>query len=253
MNHRVIPVLLLSDGGLVKTTQFKKPKYVGDPTNAIRIFNEKEVDELIVLDISASKSGKGPDYNTIDLFASECFMPLCYGGGISTLDQAEKIFDLGVEKVSLQSAALNDLSLVEKIANKYGSQSVVISLDIGKSFWGTKKLYNSATRKLEKLDYKAFLKDAVNAGAGEVVVNSIYNEGLREGYDLDLITEISSDISVPIVAMGGAGSLQDFRAAIDCGASAVAAGTFFVFSGPHKAVLISYPRPNEIREIFKRS
>lgn len=251
MNYRVIPVLLLSDGGLVKTTQFKKPKYVGDPTNAIKIFNEKEVDELIVLDISAAKNGKGPDYNTIDLFASECFMPLCYGGGISSLAQAEKIFDLGIEKVSIQSSALKDLSLVEKIANKYGSQSVVFSLDIGKSFWGAKKLYNSATRKLEKLDYKDFLKDVVNAGAGEVVVNSVYNEGQRQGYDLGLIEEVSRTIPVPIVAMGGAGSLQDFRAAVDSGASAVAAGTFFVFSGPHKAVLISYPKPSQIREVFR--
>jgi len=250
LKHRIIPCLLLSNGGLVKTLKFKDPKYVGDPINAIRIFNEKEVDELMVLDIGASKTGREPDFELIEQFASECFMPLCYGGGIRTFTHARRLFSSGVEKVCLQSAALENPALISQIAEYYGSQAVVVSADVKKGWFGGKKLYASRTGKTLDIPVSDFLTRCVEAGAGEVLLNAVDRDGTMEGMDLDLIRETAGKLPVPLIAVGGAGSLADMKAAVEAGASAVAAGAFFVFHGPHRAVLITYPQYNELEDLL---
>ena len=251
LKHRVIPALLLRDGGLVKTRQFKDAKYIGDPINAIRIFNEKEVDELIVLDIVASKRRQDPDFAMIELFAGECFMPLCYGGGVSSVEQAGRIFDLGVEKICLQSAVLEDLTLISKIAERFGSQSVVVSVDIKRNWLKQPGLYESRTGKLHKLSWPDFARNAVLAGAGEVMINAVDRDGEMQGMDLDLIRDASAILSVPLIAIGGVGSLKDIKDAVHAGADAVAAGAFFVFHGPHRAVLITYPLYQELEALLR--
>jgi cyclase len=250
LKHRVIPCLLLLDAGLVKTQGFARPKYVGDPINAIRIFSDKEVDELMVLDIGASRGGREPNYELIEQFAGECFTPLCYGGGVRTVEQARQLFALGVEKVCLQSAALDDLSVVTRIAEKFGSQSVLVSVDVKSNWLGRNLLFSSKLGKTVDRPWLQFLKDAVAAGAGEVVLNSVNRDGTMQGMDLALIREASAAVPVPLVAVGGAGSLKDLKAAVDAGASAVSAGALFVFHGPHRAVLITYPRYSDLESLF---
>jgi len=240
----------LRRGGLVKTRLFKDAKYVGDPVNAIRIFNEKEVDELMVLDIVASKEGMEPDYRMIGQFAGECFMPLCYGGGIRTLDHAQRIFALGVEKVCLQSAALDRPAIVTEIAGQFGNQSVVVSVDVKRDWLGRPKLYQSRTGKTLGRDWLSFLRSAVDAGAGEVVLNAVDRDGEMGGYDIELIRQAAEAVSVPLIALGGAGTPDHLREAVTAGASAVAAGAMFVFYGPHRAVLISYPPYSELEKLF---
>jgi imidazole glycerol-phosphate synthase subunit HisF len=244
--------LLLRRGGLVKTRRFKDAKYVGDPVNAIHIFNEKEVDELMVLDIVASKEGVDPDYRMIGQFAGECFMPLCYGGGIRTLDQAKWIFDLGVEKVCLQSAVLDRPPIITEIAGRFGSQSVVVSVDVKRDWLGRPKLYQSRSGKTLGRDWLEFLRSAVEAGAGEVVLNAVDRDGEMGGYDIDLIRQAAEAVSVPLIALGGAGTPDHLREAVTAGASAVAAGAMFVFYGPHRAVLISYPPYSELEKLFNK-
>jgi cyclase len=251
LKNRIIPALLLQGGGLVKTQQFKNSKYVGDPTNAIKIFNEKEVDELIVIDIDASKKNQVPNYEIIEMFASECFMPVCYGGGITDIDQAARIFDLGIEKISIQSSVLENFSLIEKIATRFGNQSVVISIDVIKNWLGKYKLYSSRNGKALDKKWQDHLKQAVNAGAGEVLLNSVNNDGMQNGYDLTLIGTATKEVNVPIIALGGAGKLSHFKDAVDAGASAVAAGSMFVFQGPHRAVLITYPQYGELQQLLE--
>jgi cyclase len=246
MKHRVIPCLLLRDGGLVKTQRFANPKYVGDPINAIRIFNEKEVDELLVLDIEASKTKREPNYDLIEQFASECFMPLAYGGGIATVEQVKRLFSIGVEKISVQTSALANLNLIKDIASRYGNQSVVMSLDIKKNLIGRHKLYSFATGKVLNQDWLDLMKTAIDAGAGEILLNAVDRDGTMSGMDLLLIERAASVCSVPLIAVGGVGSLSDIKAAVDVGANAVAAGAFFVYHGPHRAVLITYPKYNEL-------
>jgi len=250
LKHRVIPCLLLKNGGLVKTLNFNDPKYVGDPINAIRIFNDKEVDELMVLDITASKERREPNFSLIEQFAGECFMPLCYGGGIKTVEQAKTLFSLGVEKVCIQSSALSDLSIVSRISEKYGSQSVLVSVDLKMNWLGKRKLYQSSSGKFSSLPWLDFLKDAVRAGAGEIVINSVERDGTMIGMDLALIKEASEALQVPLIAVGGVGSLADIKLAVDAGASAVAAGAFFVFQGTHRAVLITYPQYQELENLL---
>jgi len=246
LKHRVIPCLLLRNGGLVKTQKFLHPKYVGDPINAIRIFNQKEVDELLVLDIEASKTGCEPNYELIEEFAGECFMPLCYGGGVRSVDEANRLFSIGVEKISIQTGALDNLDLVSDLASRYGSQSVVVSIDVKKDFFGRHKLYSSATGKTLNQDWIEYLKMLVSAGAGEVLINSVDRDGTLEGMDLSIIKLAASACSVPLIALGGAGSLADIKAAVTAGASAVSVGAFFVYHGPHRAVLITYPKYDEL-------
>ena len=236
---RVIPVLLLKNGGLYKTMKFEKPKYVGDPLNAIKIFNEKEVDELIVLDIDASKNRKEPDYHLIEQFAGECFMPVCYGGGISNFEQAQRIFSLGIEKISLQSSVLNNLDLISEISSVYGNQAVVFSLDLKKNLFGNLDV-----------SWKKVAVDAVNAGAGEILINAVDRDGTLQGLDIDILGEIKPLLSVPLIFCGGLNSLENIKLAVSNGADAVAGGAFFVFNGPHRAVLISYPKYNDLTTLF---
>jgi cyclase len=250
LKHRVIPCLLLRDGGLVKTTRFAKPKYVGDPVNAIRIFNEKEVDELIVLDITASREGREPDFALIERFAGECFMPLCYGGGISNVEQARRLFGIGVEKVCVQTAVLDDTRLIGEIAARFGSQAVIASIDVKKDFFGRHRLYGATAGKTRPVPWKDHLRRVVEAGAGEIVLNAVDRDGAMSGMDIPLIHEAAHAVGVPLIAMGGVGSLQDIKASTDAGASAVAAGAFFVFHGPHRAVLITYPNYRQLESLL---
>jgi cyclase len=241
--NRVIPCLLLQDGGLVKTQRFKHPKYVGDPINAIRIFNDKYVDELIFLDISASKLNKEPDYDLISRIAGECFMPLCYGGGIKTLEQARKLVSIGVEKISINSMAIHDLDLIKQLVAELGSQSVVGAMDIKHNLWGKEYVYDASKSKLTHWSPLDHVERLVDAGVGEIFINDVDRDGMMKGYDLELIKSLSQAIDVPLVACGGAGNVDHLSDGINKGlASAVAAGSMFVFYGKHRAVLINYPK-----------
>jgi cyclase len=250
LKKRVIPCLLLRNGGLVKTLKFADPKYVGDPVNAIRIFNDKEVDELMVLDITASRERREPDYGLIERIAGECFMPLCYGGGVRTVEQANRIFGLGVEKVSLNTSALEDLSIVTELAGRFGSQSVAVCADVARNWMGRPKLRRASDGKTLDMPWLDFLGKAVAAGAGEAILQSVDRDGTMRGMDVELIAQAAGSLPVPLIAAGGAGSLEDIKAAVDAGASAVAAGAFFVFHGPHRAVLITYPRYHELEKLL---
>jgi cyclase len=252
LKHRVIPCLLLHQGGLVKTQRFAKPVYVGDPINAIRIFNDKEVDELMVLDIDASREGREPDYALIEQFAGECFMPLCYGGGVRHVEQARRLFGLGVEKVCLQTAAIEDMNLIRAIADRFGSQSVLFSLDVKRSWLGGNKAWVASRRASDRWSWQELLRIAVDSGAGEIVLNAVDRDGTMKGIDEGLIREACALVGVPVVAVGGVGSLEDIRRAVEAGASAVSAGAFFVFHGPHRAVLITYPRYEDLERLLAK-
>lgn len=246
LKSRVIPVLLLRNKGLVKTIKFNQPKYIGDPINAVKIFNDKEVDELVFMDIEASKLGKGPDFEMIKNLASECFMPLGYGGGISKIDHIQKLFSIGVEKIIINSAVLDNLELVSVASEIFGNQSIVVCIDVKKNFWGKHQIFSHSDNKLSNMDVLEYALKCQNSGAGEILINSVDRDGTMKGYDLELISKIASGLSIPLVVCGGAGSINHFREAKEAGASGLAAGSFFVYHGPHKAVLISYPSP----EIF---
>lgn len=252
LRHRVIPALLLQNGGLVKTLKFKNPKYVGDPINAIRIFNEKEVDELMVIDITASKELREPNYAQIKDIAGECFMPLTYGGGISTLEQGARLFGLGVEKICLQTGFIQDLTLITELAKRFGSQSVMVSVDVKRNWLGKPQLFWAAKGKYCSDPWLEVAKRLVSAGAGEVMLNSVDKDGTLSGPDLELIQDAGKALSVPLIAVGGISSLNDIKACVGAGASAVAAGAFFVFHGPHRAVLITYPRYQELVSLFSK-
>lgn len=250
LKSRIIPILLIEDEGLVKTRKFKEPKYVGDPVNTVKIFNTKEVDEIFILDIGASRKRNGPNFQLISEIASECFMPLCYGGGVQSLSDAERLFSLGVEKISIQTAALKDLNLISLISEKFGSQAVVVSVDIKKDFLGRPKLFNSLYKDVSGKDWMVFIKNAVEAGAGEILLNSVDKDGTLSGPEIDLVKQSASQISVPLTYAGGVRSLDDIKQVVNAGASAVGAGAFFVFNGPHRAVLISYPLYTDIEKLF---
>ena len=252
LRSRIIPCLLVHDQGLVKTVKFKNPKYVGDPLNAVRIFNEKKVDELMLIDIDASVQNREPDYQMISHISAECRMPLCYGGGVKTLEQAKKILALGVEKVALSSSVIERPELITELAEQVGSQSVVVVLDAKKKFLGDYDIYtHNGTHKTGKTLLK-FVKEVEKLGAGEIVINSIDHDGLMKGYDLDLIEKVKSAITIPMTALGGAGELQDISKLIEkhkiIGA---AAGSLFVFKGKYRAVLINYPSVSEKMQILK--
>lgn len=251
LQTRVIPVLLLQNKGLVKTVKFKNSKYVGDPLNAIKIFNEKEVDELIFLDIDASKKGVEPDYALIKDFASECFMPVCYGGGITNIEQIKKIFTLGIEKVSINHFALKDDELIKKAVEIYGSQSIVVAIDIKKSLMGKYQIYDHTKKKSSKTPFLNYIKHIEELGAGEILINNVDLDGTQKGYDIDLLKQVVNYVKIPVIACGGAGELKDFQSAKkEANVSAVAAGSFFVFQGRHNAVLITYPKYQELEKLF---
>lgn len=238
---RTIPVLLLKSGGLYKTVNFKNPTYVGDPINAVKIFNEKETDELILLDYNASADGKAIDYKRIEEIAGEAFMPMAYGGGIKTLDEAKKVFDCGFEKVVLNSVLIQNPSLVEEIGNIFGAQAVVGSIDYKKNMFGKSRVYTMSGTKNAGYDPVEWAKRLQSYGVGEIMVNSIDKDGTWSGYDVDMVKKVAATINVPLIACGGAGSVADLKAGVDAGASAVAAGSMFVFQKKGMGVLISFP------------
>ncbi|KXH85463.1 AglZ/HisF2 family acetamidino modification protein [Chryseobacterium kwangjuense] len=246
LRPRVIPSLLIQDNGLVKTVNFKNPKYVGDPINAVRIFNEKEVDELAIFDIDATAKGLEPNYSLIERIANQSRMPLCYGGGVKTVEQAQKIFGLGIEKIALSSAVLQNPKLISQIAERVGSQSVIVVLDVKKKLFGGYEVYTHNGKKSTGINPVKFVEEAQNLGAGEIIINSIDQDGVMKGYDMGLIEKIREKISLPLTVLGGAGSLKDIKQVIDKhGIIGVAAGSLFVFKGVYKAVLINYPSFDE--------
>lgn len=251
LKTRVIPCLLLKNGGLVKTTKFASPKYVGDPINAVRIFNEKEVDELVFLDIEATASGNGPNFDLLESISSEAFMPFGYGGGVTGLDQMKRLFGIGVEKVILNSALADDPGLVDRAAAMAGSSSVVASIDVRKSWSGRLKVCTHGGRRKQRLDVVGFARELQERGAGEILLNSVDRDGTMQGYDLDLVRQVSEALTIPVVAVGGAGELAHLKEAVDAGASAVSAGSMFVFHGRHRAVLITYPEYEELERLFE--
>ena len=246
LRPRIIPSLLLHDKGLVKTVNFKSHKYVGDPINAVRIFNEKEVDELAIFDIDATVLNKEPDYILIEKLANQSRMPLCYGGGVKTVEQAQKIFGLGIEKIALSSALIQNPKLVTEIAERVGSQSVIVVLDIKKKLLGGYEVYTHNGKKSTGINPIKFAKELERLGAGEIIINSIDQDGMMNGFDLSLIDKIVETISIPMTVLGGAGSISDIKKVIDKhGVIGVAAGSLFVFKGVYKAVLINYPSREE--------
>lgn len=252
LRTRVIPVLLLKDNGLVKTKKFKNPKYIGDPINAVRIFNEKEVDELAFLDITATPNKRKPNFSLIKDIASEAFMPFAYGGGITELSDIEKLFNIGVEKVILNSIAYKKPDVISEAAKIFGNQSIVVSVDVKTNFTKRLKAYTNCGTVQIKENLQVYIKKLEQLGIGELIINSIDKDGLMSGYDIELIRSVADAVGIPVVASGGAGNITDFEMAIKKGnASAVAAGSMFMFNGPHRAVLISYPNYNELEKLFE--
>ncbi len=243
LRPRIIPCLLVSNGGLVKTRRFKEPKYVGDPINAVKIFNEKQVDELCIYDIGAWRAA-APDFGMLEKIAVESRMPLCYGGGVVSAEQAQRIVNIGYEKVSISSAAIRSTSLISEVAAAIGGQSAVVTIDVAKNNRGRYDVYVENGQK--KLSHSLFelCDSVVDAGAGEIVINSIDREGEMQGYDIELARTLTSRIHIPMTFLGGAGTVQHMRDLIaTVGVVGAAAGSMFVFKGPFRAVLISYARP----------
>jgi cyclase len=245
LRARIIPCLLIHNGGLVKTTRFSDPKYVGDPLNAVRIFNEKQVDELFVVDIDATVVGREPDYRLIASLAAECRMPLCYGGGVKTVAQIERIISLGVEKVSLGSAAAYEPTLIEQAAHRVGSQSIVAVLDVKKSgLLGHHEVFTHNGSRKVGLTPVEMASHFASLGAGEILLNSIDRDGTMKGYDYAIVNSVRNAVRLPMTVLGGAGSLDHMRELVDrYGAIGAAAGSLFVFKGKYRAVLIQYPQP----------
>ena len=255
LRPRIIPCLLIRDGGLIKTTQFGQDKYVGDPINAVRIFNEKEADELIVLDIDATAHGRDPDYTLISKLSAECRMPLCYGGGVQSVEQFEIIIGLGVEKVSIGAAAVEDERLITEASRRIGSQSVVVVMDVNKTgLLGNYEVLTMNGTKKTGLKPAAFAKRIEDLGAGEIVLNSINRDGTMSGYDMGLIGEVRNMVNIPVTAIGGAGSIEDISKLIqNFGIIGAAAGSMFVFKGKYRAVLIQYPPRSEKDNLISSS
>ena len=248
---RVIPILLLKDNGLVKTVKFKNPIYIGDPINAIRIFNDLEADELIVLDIGATRQQRSISTDLVMLIGEEAYMPFAVGGGIRSVKQIEQLIYAGAEKVVLNSVTVSNPYLVKSAVELVGSQSIVVSIDAKRSVFGGYRVCTESGKKVTKIDPVEHAKRVVDLGAGEVLINSVDKDGMMTGYDIDLIGRISDAVKVPVVACGGAGKNADLSTAVsNGGASAVAAGSMFVFYGPRKAVLVNYPKRSVLNSLF---
>lgn len=248
LRSRIIPCLLMHDGGLVKTRQFKDAKYVGDPLNAVKIFNEKEVDELMFLDIDATAQGRAPDFSLLKGLAVESRMPLCYGGGITSAQQAAQIIASGFEKVSISAAALTRPALIREMAEAVGAQSVVVTLDVRKNkLFSGYTVYTRNGLDKQKVNFLEFCHEAVELGAGEIVINAIDRDGEMDGYDLELAKQVRKTVTSPLSILGGAGNADHMQELIDSvGVVGAAAGSMFVFKGPYRAVLINYARPSRL-------
>ncbi|MDX1440400.1 MAG: AglZ/HisF2 family acetamidino modification protein [Rubricoccaceae bacterium] len=251
MRPRVIPVLLLRDGRLVKTERFRRERYLGDPVNAIRIFNEKCVDEIVLLDIGATPSGRAPDFGLIREIVSEAFVPLCYGGGVTSVEQMRMLFRAGVEKVAVNSKAVEEPGFIRCAAESFGSSSVIAAIDCGRDWRGRRCVVSRGGRKKHSVEPVAHAVRLVSEGAGEIFLNSVVRDGTMSGYDLDLVRDVSEAVDVPVVACGGAGSVDDLgRVVMNAGASGAAAGSLFVYYGRLRAVLITFPEEQTLSRMF---
>ena len=251
LRPRVLPALLLQAGRLVKTVRFRKPRYVGDPINAVRIFNEKEVDELIVIDIDAGGAGVSIPLKLISRIAGECFMPMTYGGGIRTLDQIAEIMAAGVEKVSINRAAVADRGFVARAAKRFGSQSIVVSIDVRRRLFGQYEIYVDGGRRRTGLEPVSVALELESEGAGEILLTSINQEGTMTGYDVDLVRRVASAVSIPVIACGGAGSIDDVIGVVcDAGAAAAAVGSMAVYQGRNRGILIGFPTRKQLAPLL---
>ncbi len=251
LRTRVMPCLLLVDGRLVKTIKFKKPSYIGDPINAIKIYNEKEVDELIFLDITATAHRRKPPFNLLEEVAGECFMPFTYGGGVRTIEDMKRIYALGVEKIAVNSFAIENPDFVKQASALFGSQSVVVSIDVKKTFTGKFVLYDPSRKKKTAIEPVDFARRMQDLGAGEILLNSVDRDGTMDGFDIDLIRMVTDAVSIPVIACGGAGVIHDFEQAAKKGnASAIAAGSMFIYQGKNRAVLINFPTRRELAGVL---
>lgn len=250
MIPRVVPVLLLKGGGLYKTRRFAAEKYVGDPVNAVRIFNEKEVDELAVVDMRAARGASGPDFEALRDMAGEAFMPMSYGGGVADCATVHELVTLGYERVIVNSAAVRNPKLVGEIAARFGTSTLIASIDARKDVFGRYHVYINGGQEKTKLLAADWAQQLAHEGAGEILLTAIDRDGEMNGYDLALVREVATGLGVPVIALGGAGKPQDFVDAIGAGASAVAAGAYFVFHGKHRAVLISYPPRRDLEALW---
>lgn len=248
---RIIPCLQLIGESLVKTVNFKNPRYIGDPINTVRIFNEMEVDELCFLDIRASKEGRKPPFHILKQIANEAFMPMAYGGGVKTFEEAKEVLSIGFEKVIINTAAYNNTSLITQICDHFGSQAVVISIDVRKSLLGNYQIYTNSGSQKNSMHLTEYLKEIEKAGAGEILITSIDREGTWSGYDIKLIKTITSNVTIPVIANGGAGSLKDIGQAVnEGGASAVALGSMVVYQKKDMGVLINFFEKEQINSAF---
>lgn len=247
---RVIPILSLRRRGLVKTVRFRRPKYVGDPINVVRIFNQKEVDEIILTEIVAAKEGRGPDFELLEQLASEAFMPICYGGGVRSVSDAKRILRLGMEKIALNSASLERPELVRELADSLGSQCVVASVDIRRTWRGIYEVHSHSRRAVPERDPLRWTERLIRMGAGEILVNAVDRDGTMRGSDVELLTRFRGRFDVPVIACGGVGSVADMRAAVRAGGlSAVGVGARFIYEGPYRAVLVSYLSRDEMATV----
>lgn len=244
---RVIPCLLLRNRALVKTVKFSAPGYIGDPINTVRIFNEKEVDELIVLDILATRENRPPQFDLIAEIAGECFMPLTYGGGVRSIDDMKRLFRSGIEKIAVNSAAARNPSFIKEAAAYFGSQSIIASIDVRKTWLKGYQVFSDNGRKKVKSDPANYAALMENMGAGEILLNAIDRDGTFSGFDLQLIRHVSERVGIPVIAAGGAGSIDDLCQAVETGkADAVAMGSMVVYQGRHRAVMINFPTPDQL-------
>jgi cyclase len=251
IHKRIIPCLLISGKKLVKTIQFKSPKYIGDPMNAVKIFNDKEVDEILILDIEASVNKLPPQFDFLQEIVAEAFVPVAYGGGIGSMEHVDQLFKLGIEKICINSANAESLDLISKASQKYGAQSVVAVIDVKSQLFGGLKIFFKNGLKSKFKDLEAYIQALQDAGAGEILIQSVDRDGTFSGYDLGLIQKMNTNLKVPLIVLGGASKNSDFSAAMAAGADAVAAGSLFVFHGPHRAVLIQYPDRHTIQALLE--
>ncbi|WP_106793792.1 AglZ/HisF2 family acetamidino modification protein [Aquimarina sp. Aq78] len=250
---RVIPCLLLKDDSLVKTVNFKKPSYIGDPVNTARIFNELEVDELTVLDITATNKNKQPDFKILSELANECFMPLAYGGGIRDFDSAKKLFEIGIEKVIINSYAFENPKFITQLAKHFGNQAVVVSIDVKKNKFGKYKVYSNSGKKKQKIDVVDWAKNLEELGAGEIILTAIHQEGTWKGFDTNLIERVSNAVDIPVIANGGASSIDDIKKAVNEGhASAVCLGSMVVYQNKGMGVLVNFPDRSKLTKALEK-
>jgi imidazole glycerol-phosphate synthase subunit HisF len=248
---RVIPCLLLENQSLVKTVNFKKPAYIGDPVNTARIFNELEVDELVLLDIAATNNNRKPDFKILAELANECFMPLAYGGGINNFEVAKKIFQIGIEKVVINSIAFSKPSFITELAEHFGNQAIVASIDVKKNMFGKYQVFSNSGKKKQKIDPVVWAQELESLGAGEILLTAIHQEGTWKGFDIDIIKKISNAVSIPVIANGGASSLEDIEKAVKNGyASAVSLGSMVVYQKKGMGVLVNFPNKNDLNKIL---